>query len=847
LNLSLSNQTPSGISLCLVAALLFGVCLFLLPGQALALGEQLLHNPVIDAVAGEPLRIEATVESEASLPTEGRIYYRTPDQEAFSYIEMLIEQMQLTGEIPAEVVKEGEVEYYLEVYLSGDLTLTYPEGAPETEPILVVVRPARAAPVRGQQAVTVLSPEPGARIYEEQLLIAVSIDQSVRRLNPKALRIELDGEDLTPKASVSEDMVSVVVEKVGYGKHNAALYLVSKERREKLIVWGFMVPAPPVSPTAMGPVSGKVITSYKHEEIGAHLRNYTYLDGNARGNIGQVDWLARAYVTSLERGYLQSQHRFLGGLKYKGLILRAGDTNPRLSEFTLWGARTRGLELNLKSKSFNLGLVWGYMRRSIEGEVDSVFTTDPNTGLQDTTYSYHRGTYSRRLLAIRPGFPISRNATLSFNVLKVKDDEASIDEGAATYPKDNLVVGADLGMHFDKRRILFNSEFAISAYNSNTTDTVLSDAEDIEWLITVNQSFEPLPADEEILEAGIGKGTLAKKVFSELLKSSLAHRTSLTLNYFHNELRLGYKSFGRSFRSLGSPTVPFDINGFSIQDRLRLMNNRLYLTLGYEGYQDNVNGRSETTLDRGIFRWGIAYYTPPEYPNLNFGLRLYNRDNNGTEVFHPDTSDLVIADTRVDNKTTSYNFSINQSFELGGLDNTAVLFYNASLTDDEISEAAETDLSIFSLSLSSRLGRLLETRAAFSSTNQKSLGGDYENDYNVLSLSGRYMFIPKRLWLNGGLNLTLADGGNESLNPDPDDPAADPLTTRSFKLDFTRMQFSLGAEYLVSQRHSFSLNTYIVSHADDGYLEYWDGHSEKTEDIVKQNDFVTRLQYTYTF
>ena len=116
-------------------------------------------------------------------------------------------------------------------------------------------------------------------------------------------------------------------------------------------------------------------------------------------------------------------------------------------------------------------------------------------------------------------------------------------------------------------------------------------------------------------------------------KCSAAIPISIKLNFFKNELKLGYKSVGRSFKSLGSPGVQTDIKGFSVSDRLRLFNNRIYLNFGFDNYDDNVNDRAETTTNKKTMTGGMSFYTPPSLPNLNFSTRLYNRKNDAEIVY----------------------------------------------------------------------------------------------------------------------------------------------------------------------------------------------------------------------
>lgn len=560
------------------------IMLILLPlvitRTASAYGERINHMPIGAASIGRPAQIEAVVEDGLLDPVSARIYYRTGGESVFRFVEMLIEQRTITGEIPAAEVTTSGFEYYIEATLEGGGKIQFPSGAPDiTQPLGVVVKEITRT-VYDKAGILVLSPDPGTKLTDGNVLIAFSINQNIRKIDPENLIIKLDGKNLTQRATLSQEVVALTITGVKPGVHYVRVDLKESGEPERLVDWIFHVQSRDEMRRAERAFEGKLNTGYSHENISERVDNITYADGRIYGNVGKLEWGARTYITSEERGNQQPQNRFLLSLKYGGLSVRGGDFYPRISEFTAWGLRTRGAELAFTSKYFNLNAAWGYTRRAIEGEgtFDTTFITPDS--LQIDPSVLRAGTYGRQLFAIRPSFPITRNAEFGINILKSKDSFSSIDWGSA--PKDNLVFGWDFKIKSSNRRIQFSTETAISMYNRDFSDGAMKDAKDFEDIIVINQYFDPLPGDSSILEEGIGVPELAGKLFDEIFKSSLAHRSTLVLNYYHNELQLGYKTIGRSFHSLGSPSVLTDVAGFSIQNRLRLLKNRLYLTIGYE-------------------------------------------------------------------------------------------------------------------------------------------------------------------------------------------------------------------------------------------------------------------------
>ncbi|NQU05613.1 MAG: hypothetical protein HQ568_05930, partial [Calditrichaeota bacterium] len=420
---------------------------------SIAQGETILHSPVNYATEGLPVAIEAEIERGSEIPVEARIYYRMSGQDAYNYIEAKINRFRLKGVIPGRVIQDGALEYYFEVTFSDDRKIHHPEGAPvSASPLQAMIRPVSAGEGVGEKALIILSPEPASLLSEDRVLIAVSLMQQIRSIDPSKLAIVFDGIDVTRRASISEDMVTLVIEDVKPGEHHIAFYLKDRKKREKLVGWGFVMRSPEEATRPPGVFKGSVNAGYSHEEVSSEVRDVSWIDGRINGKYTGLDYAAKAYVTSLERGNRQPQNRFMASLRYKALTVRGGDIQPQLSEFSLWGSRTRGAQLALKTKYFNMDAVWGFLRRKVDGSgffstvtVVNPITNDTLKSVVDPTLDSTRidrfitdpSTYSRKLYALRPAFNFSRNITWGINIVKVKDDINSVDYGRR--PADNIV------------------------------------------------------------------------------------------------------------------------------------------------------------------------------------------------------------------------------------------------------------------------------------------------------------------------------------------------------------------------------------------------------------------------
>ncbi len=878
----LQNKCKSPISVLLIVGLL-------LPLISIAqMNGRISHIPAIQALAGQAIQIEAMVQGAKERPSLGYIYYRAPGVTTYKPAELFIEGDRLEGKIPGVDVTKIGMEYYLEVQFSNGSKITFPNGAPESaRPFSLTVKPLDVG-MQTDPAVVVLSPDPGSEVEGGDVLVALSLMQHVRSMKPENLRLELNGIDVTSSATFSKEIVTLSIEKLRPGTHRVSLFQMVGNKSKRLVGWGFTVVAEDVAQKQSGkkglPFKGSLATKYSHEEISSKIRDITVVDGNIKGLLGEnLKWSGKIHVTSLEDEKLQSQNRFLGSLNYKNLTLNVGDTQPRFSQFSMWGVRQRGWEMNYKGFALNLDFASGSLLKSIEGEItgeDTIHVTDSfgdtlksvmnpliDSTRVDTSYKY--GTYRRNLTAARIGFPLSDAVTFSFNMMKAKDDVESIDYGQN--PKDNLVIGGDLNLKTANRRFEWNTEVGISLFNSNITDGAMEQAAVIEKMIIVNQYFDPLPTDSSILASDVNQADLMKTVMDELIASSMAFETSLKMNYFKNELKIGYKSIGRSFKSLGSPGVQTDLKGISVSDRMRLFDNHVYLNIGFDNYDDNVNDRAETTVNKKTMSGGLSFYTPPNMPNLSFGTRLYNRKNDAEILYVvlPDGSRDSTGNP-VEDQTASFDLSLDQSFAYMGLDHSAAVSFSQSASEDKLNPDQTSNLGTLTFRLGSQSGQNLQTSVAYSMTSQESQNGANLVDYNAITSSVRYMLLPSMLWWSGGVNMTFASGGLEVALDDV--TIADPTIGNAgfalgYTLDFNRIDVSTGLDFNLNKNHEFGLSAYKVFHTDDGFVETyiynvdsdadgtieapgWSSTTENNKDMatfVAQDDFVIRARYTFKF
>jgi len=825
-------------------------------------------------VQGDPIEITARIEGAPDSPQRAFLYYRAAGANIFTPMEMTIDRWNISATVLTTTMFVDDVEYYLEAeFPSGKVTEPV-QGAQSSRLFRVHLIPATIGEKLEGDGVTILSPDPGTDVPTDDVLIAISISQGINAIDPANLKLTLNNIDVTKNATVTPDLVLFTIKKLRPGKHFISLFEVVDGKENKLVGWGFGAMQSEEERLASSkprPFRGNLEARYSHEDISNKVRDIGTLSGTATFVYKKFNWSNKAFVTSQEIDTLQTQNRFLSMLNYGPITLSVGDVAPQLSEFSLWGTRTRGVELEIKSSPMDLNVVYGEMYRGIDGGIgrlDSLVVRGPAgdtlkskiNPLQDSLMVdtlVNSGTYRRMITAVRPNFHATDAVNIGFNVMKVKDDVESISYGRE--PQDNLVVGFEFGIATKNRRFQLNSETALSLFNSDISSGAMEQASMIEPVIVINPHFDPLPVDSSLLDSNQTSMGIAQKIGKELLSSATAHQSDLTINVLNNEFRVGYKQIGRSFHSLGSPGVPIDLKGYFVNDRLRIFDNRLYLSGGYEHYSDNVNERAPYTTSRNAITGGIAFYSPAGYPNINFNTRMFDRKNDAklTVILLPDgTSDT--SGVLIEDNTVAFDVTVDQTFNWLKMEHNAAVSYNQSTSDDKHNPTAKNELATYILRMSSRQGNLLTTAIAVSRTEQNSLANRSKISYTTGSVNGRYMLLPDMLWLSGGVSMNMAEGG---LEPDTIS------YPNGYDLNFTRLEFSVGSEFIFAKNHSIGLSAYAVNQADDGTTHIWEQgppdpannnlraykpaptvtKNKDNPGFVPQNDLVGRLVYTFKF
>ncbi|MFC2170898.1 hypothetical protein ACFLQJ_02855, partial [Calditrichota bacterium] len=567
---------------------------------------RIIHNPVVSAVAGSDIKITVSIQGNLTPEEvqEAFLLFRISGDPDFEQIEMTLDMNEFLAVIPAEIVDGKTIEYYIRMTQSGISYRSFPMLNPQLNPISISVRePKKKQPPSAESPLVIISPEPDSEQEETEAQIVVSINRSIRELDPSKVEIFADKKNITNMAVITDDIIIASLPGLMPGKHTIDVTYRGEAGRKLLIEsWSYKIISKiEQSILSRTNVHGNTGINAIYRDVNGRISRLAFEDFNIRAEIDQWRFVAFGKLSSEEHSKIQPQHRFrleAGTQKY---VIKVGDVNPRYNKLALWGRRIRGIELDLRPGKFWFQSVYGDLRRAVDsktGRIDSVFVNDDSTqGLDHIDTTFSSGTYRRWAGAMRISYNPSRNFTVGYLLMKAKDKIQSVRSG--NKPKDNLVYGLDLNTYAHMRRINFNTSMVVSLYTDDINIAPIAGTEPIQDIILINQTFDPLPKDTSATLANF-YGSIFQKTFST--------DSRMRLRYFDNDLSFGFRRVSKSFHTLSNPTMSRDRQGFFVNDRIRLLSSSLYLDLGYNRYNNNIFKANDYTDYYNQFNFGFSVY-----------------------------------------------------------------------------------------------------------------------------------------------------------------------------------------------------------------------------------------------
>ena len=676
-----------------------------------------------------------------------------------------------------------------------------------------------------QSGVLIMSPNPGEEISGNDILIAVSFYR-MNGVNPGDIKLTLDGQDITSQAFIDSDIISCLVDNLDPGEHQATLVLGGPVRPE---TWSFSVA---MKEPALE-YSGRIRSGSSVDQIGDQSLNISQVMLNMKGTA--YEWLKfRTNVKLTTQENLLYQPRNVYGFSFAlqdFATLNLGDSNPRISYFTMNGKRIRGLDANLKLGWFNAHFVQGEINRAVQGASEKAYEYTIDTDDEGTKYlSLGRSgyTFKQNVLSGRLALGRGEKFQWGLNFMKARDDTTSVtqvlDDATIVYspdatgyvagldsgtvytirdlgsivqfqdganwsgagPKDNIVLGTDLGIYLDNKRILLEGELAFSLTNNNiwggpltlaAMDTLIDDSldnkissfdlsglpdpADYTHILIINSNLTPLiPIDIN----AFGDSSTVSIDDAVLSMPSLAYRGRAVVNYFGNYLAMEYSQVGPEFNSLANPYLVTNKREFSFSDKLKLLQNRLMITAGYKHQDDDILTTVENVESQNTLSLGVNALPGPGLPTVNFTYRSIDRDNGIDEIVQ--LTDTTFSDNRENTHTDNLMLNVSHRFELlwsHSMNGTFVMVGKKDQFADRDETYVDPGIStrVFNITLSTRYRVPLKTTINMN-TNSSELsigpGERGKQDFLTGSLDAEYSFLDNKISARGGLNFAQGTG-----------------------------------------------------------------------------------------
>jgi len=825
-------------------------------GSAAANVQQIEHFSAAAGFAGQPLTIEARVLAPGRAVVYLRLYYKSNSDAAFKFVDMRPAAQGYVGQIPASIVRVPVLKYFLVALLSDRSVVNYPARNPFGQPVEVAVRentesriesqpapksPSKSTPAENkppaevspqvldkvekmdrpvatetpgvdeaavsEDELLILSPEPNSAVAASDVVISASF-MTATAIDSASIRILLDGKNVTPNAEVSPIVVSFTPTVIAAGEHTVT---ISARDESGNVVgpvnWRFRVAgqtSQTVETSARKNVEGVVYAESRREKFNGITLNNNNVGAELFGKNGALQYSASAYFTSLEDAALQPRHRFVLSAGLPWLKLTLGDATPYFDELLLWGRRVRGIQAGINTGWVNFDIVTGETVR----QVDPLYVIDPIT-TQKTRQRF--GTFKQSLLGLRPSFG-SRNGFLwGFTLLKIRDDKNSLpaDPGNVTTigritPRDNLVAGTDISLALDRRRFEIKASSAWSLLTNDISAGSVS-ADSIKNISDVDLPFDPKSFESWLI---LNEST---SPLDPRGKTSLAYQLTLNLNYFNHFIGAGYKQIGAEYLSLAQSFLRNDIRGFFINDRWRMLRNRVYLNAGLESYEDQFNNAAPNPATRlNTLQFGVSVFWEPNLPSFNFSFRNNDRNNN------IDTTQAQ-AVALENNATRDLSFTLNYDFTALHLEHSLMLNLTNSARVDNAARALAGDAAsnLKTVSLRSRFQAPLTGTLTFTTNDNNIAGGQSLFKYNMFSGRVDYDFSQKRTLATGlqvrtygAFSRVSASGGTR------------PAAGGAFSvIDYTQTGFQFGGALQYNEHHEFTLDINLLNYADRGGLQ----------------------------
>lgn len=697
------------------------------------------------------------------------IAYKSFGQNEYQKLEMIIAGTSASVTIPSADILPPFIEYYLIVELRNGITETYPIDVEKgSAPIQLAI----SGKSEKDNEILVLSPFDGEMITVQNFLITISFFKAPDNIDIAKTKIFLNDQDISASRLLTDDLIIISSEnvtEVPAGAKSLKVEVYDKEGKlYHSINKSFQVITERIAEQLASnwKYFGNLRAESRSESYNKASTWYNNINGEVNASYNDWRFNGYAYLTSEEKNNLQPFNRYAASIKNGDwLDLTIGDAYPRYPNLIMEGKRVRGFNGEVKLGAFNIQATYGETDRKVEGDIIQTYSASQVPlgsniiAINQTKYGapfamVNLGTYSRSLFAVRPSFGSGENFQLGLTYLHSTDETNSIDLGAR--PQENALFGSDLMFAFDDQNIMFTSQAAISMFNRDISSGNLSDSQ-IDSLFGPGKYIDLDPSTVKDIRDIIGSFITVNQYIGPLNPqefASLAAEAAMSLNYFNNSIKASYIYRGNDYQSFGQSFIRTDVKGINIVDRIRMFDNKVFVSLGYEDLQDNLQNTKIATTSYKTLSASVSIFPRTNFPNITLGYNSYN-NSNGISI-----NDVVNNRFMVDDKTN--RFLINMSYDLvAGIRHSTSFSFSTVSRDDNSLANADASFNSGIIGVTSYWTSDLNSvfQIIYSSSEIKTI----PYDYFTLVAGAKYRTLENKLLLSATLSPSFGDFNRQAF------------------------------------------------------------------------------------
>lgn len=428
-----------------------------------------------------------------------------------------------------------------------------------------------------------------------------------------------------------------------------------------------------------------------------------------------------------QNSYTQPFNQFGLSPQYKWITAHLGYRNLNYSPFTLAGHTFLGAGVDLRPGKWRIGAMWGRFNKAT--------VLDTLQGIYVENFSYKRNGYS-----VKAGYG-TEDSFFDLIALSAKDDPASAPAGQQTLldsikitPASNLVSGYQTRLSFLNKKLVFESDGALSLY---TTDTRLKPIEDQ----TLKKDLKPFENFTTV--------NYSSELYGAFQASVMYRLKLMSMKVQYRYVEAGYKSMGAYF--LNNDLENWTLNPMFILAKGKI---RFNGSLGFQ--RDNLRDLKRATSHRVI---GAANLTADFTENWGMDVSYSNFSNTQR------ASTVRFADSlRVAQSTQ--NFSVSPRFLKATTSRSHSVVVSANynrfqeLNPQRQLEQTGDDIVTQTYFATYQLGFLSARSSLFGTLNFARLGNDLIKDQNTGTTVGGSKTFKNKLMLTGSSSYLWSNRNN---------------------------------------------------------------------------------------